>query len=482
MSGHGEHTPPPRDFWISPSSHIPPQTIALPAGDQIGVTVVQPLVMCFRTTNEYEETRFIDAVQTAAAGCLSELPALAGKLVWKDEARHRIECQIPESPKVQVRIKWLPWDAQKLDAQHWPPYIFQHAEVCLAPRPTYGIGTYNFGLQANIIRGGVIIVMHMNHTILDGSAQGVLQSIFAHHLGRAMDKGPSESSGLLPPVALDKTTTSGSHPARPILEWNDWKLAEKNTMSAEAATKALFAKLAKLTFTIWHISPEKLAKLRRSMQDPKQERLSMATCLSIWLWRAITRTRALAPDTVTRLLMPIQTRGRVKEVHQNYSGSALVYGRTKAKASEVSSLPAHELGARIGNSVAWWTAEKIREHWGSVEDCDDIARYQSNTNRDFGTDIECTHLSNFAFYNLHWGRGLQVRAYRLPGIAFTDGWLNFAPRLASGGNELLLYLARDTLEKLMKDAEFREYAEYWSASDPALDKQAAETERTLSRL
>ncbi|EME43491.1 hypothetical protein DOTSEDRAFT_72762 [Dothistroma septosporum NZE10] len=482
MASTVEHTTPSQTFWISPRSRIPPQTIALPAGDQIGVAIVQPLLMCFRTTNEYDETECIDSVKAAAAGCISEIPALAGKLIWTGEARHRIECVISGDPKVQVRIQWLNWGARELDAEHWPMYRFQHSEVCLDPRPASGIGTYNFGVQANILRGGIIIVLHMNHTILDGSAQGVLETIFAHHLSRAMDQQAPEPSGLIPPAALDKTTTQGFHPARHMLEWKDWRLVEKNAISAEAATKALIAKFAKLTYTIWHTPPEKLAKLRRNMQDPAHPKLSMATCLSIWLWRAITRSRGLSPETTSRMLLPIQTRGRVKEVHQNYSGSALVYGRTKATASELSTLPTHELGTRIGKSLEWWSVDRIREFWGSIEDCDDTAKYQSNTDREFGTDFECTHMSNFPFYNLHWGRGLQIRAYRLPGIPFTDGWCSFAPRLTSGGNELHLYLARDTLDVLFRDAEFREYAEYWCASDSALDEQAAATERTSSRL
>lgn len=470
-------TPEPQTYWVAPLEPVEAQTIQLPAPDQIGIPVVEPVTMCFKTTEGYNEASFIEAIKAATAGTVWEIPHLAGSVVWEDEARHRIKLVIPENAKNEVRIKWLPQkDADELDRQHWPPHAFLHSEVCLAPRPTYGIGTYNFGVQANIIRGGVIIVLHMNHTILDGSAQAVVEEIFGHHLSRALDGMKATASGKMPPEALDKSRALGSHPAKPILDWKDWREAPKNNMTVEEATAALYAKISKLSLTVWHIPPEKLAKLRASMQDPSKPKLTMATCLSTWLWRATARARRHSPDTMTRMLTPVQTRTRVPEMHENHTGSALVYGRAKATVRELSTLTTHALGERIAKSVAWWTPERIREYWGSIEECDDIAKYQNNTDRDFGTDVEFTNITNMAFYNIGWGKGLDIRAWRLPAIAFTDAWTIVLPKLRSGGSELMMYLARDTLEVLMKDPVFREYAEYWCASDASLDQIAYQTE------
>ncbi|CAK3941849.1 Chloramphenicol acetyltransferase-like domain [Lecanosticta acicola] len=481
-SGSESNAPEAQIHWVSPLEPIEAQTIALPAPDQVGITVIQPLMVCFKTTEHYREDQFIESVKKAASGCIWEIPALAGSVVWEDESRHRTKVDIPHDAKVQVKINYLPQkNAEELDRQHWPPRTFPHAEVCLSPRPTYGIGSYNFGVQANIIQGGVILVLHMNHTILDGSAQAIVEEIFAHHLSRAMDGEAPIASGLVPPEALDKSRAYGTHPAKPILEWKDWRLATENTMSEEAQTAALLDRMAKLTLTVWYISPARLAKLRAAMQDPSQPKMSLATCLTIWLWAATSRARGHSPDTETRMLMPVQTRVRVPDMHENHSGSALVYGRTKATLGELNTLRPHAIGERIANSIAFWTPERIREYWGSIEDCDDVAKYHSNTNREFGTDLEFTHMSNFKFYGIPWGRGLQVRAYRLPGIAFTDGWTVFLPKQVDDGRELMIYLSRDTLGRLMKDASFREYAEYWSSLDPSIDRQAAETATAWTR-
>lgn len=435
--------------------------------------------MCFKKTFDFNEANFIVAVKKAAAGVVWEIPALAGSVVFEDQSCRRVKCVIPEDPKVQVRVKHLPHkDANELDAAHWPPHAFHHAELCLSPRPAPGIGTYNFGVQANLIRDGIIIVLHMNHTILDGSAQGTLYSLWAHHMSRALDgQTTTTSSGLVPAQALDKSTTYGTHPARAILKWKDWRKAPQSALSDEASAAAMLEKFSKLTLTIWHISAENQTQLRAASQDPSKPKLTFTTCLSTWLWRSFTRARGLAPDTTTRILHPVQIRGRVHGVHPNYIGSALVYGRAKATASDLSALSSYDLAQRIGASVNWWTPELIREFWGSIEthtETESVATLQSNTNRDFGTDLELSNGSHFPFYHLHWGKGLEVRAVRFPGLAFTDGWVLVMPKLKAGGNELLVYAARETLGKLLGDSEFRRYVEYYGASDVGIDRMVEE--------
>lgn len=470
-------------YWVAPLEPIEAQTIALPPGDQIGIAIIQPSIVCFRTTPTFNEDRFVQAVQTAASCIPWEIPLTAGRVVWEDESRHKIKCDIPHNPKIQVNIKRLsPRDAAQLDAQHWPPHALRIPEICLYDRPLPAVGNFVFGVQANLIKGGVILVLHMNHILMDGPAHGTIAVLFAHHLSRAMAGKPPRKSGMVPPEALDKSLAQGSHPARGILEWQDWKLKPEINLSPEEIREIFLERMANLSLTIWHFPLDKLNKLRAAMSASNQSKLSMATCLSTWCWRVFTRARELSPDEETRMLTPVQTRGRIKELHQSYIGSALVYGRAKATVEELTSLTTSELGDRIAKSVAWWTPERVREHWGSIEDCDDIAKYQPNTNRDFGNDVEMSNTMNLPFYKINWGDSLQVKAIRFPSLAFADGYILIEPRLLTGGIEVFFYAARDTLDKLMRDPEFREYAEYWAASDEAIDVLAAETLPTRSRL
>lgn len=462
-------------FWVSPLKPVKAETIALPAADQIGVTIIQPLVVCFTTNEDFDEAAFIEAIKVATAGVAWEIPALAGSVEWEDQARRRIKCVIPEDPKVRVTIKHIPeYDGAELDATHWPVRQMVPKLICFTERTQYGVGTFNFGIQANIIKGGVLLTMHMNHIILDGGAQAMLECVFGLHLGRAMAGKAPKLSGIIPPEALDKSMAYGSHPARPMLEWKDWKEAPKHNLTIQQIGALIRQKMTLLAITTWYLTPEKAQKLRAAMQQPGKPKLSMATCMAIFMWRAVTRARELDADEETTFFMPVQTRGRVQELHPSYIGSALVYARTKVTVKELQTLSFAELGQRIEKSVAWWTPERIREFWGSIEDADNLANYTPNQNRDFGPDVEFTNISNMPFYTIPWGKGLEVKSFRVTSTPFSDGWGAVMPRFPDGGQEFNIFLQKEQLPALFSDPEFREYADYWAASDKALDAVEAE--------
>jgi hypothetical protein len=297
-----------------------------------------------------------------------------------------------------------------------------------------------------------------------------------------MDRKEPTPSGLMPPAALDKSTANGTHPARPILDWKDWRKAPVTTTSPEESTAALYAKISTLTNTIWYLSPEKQAELRARSQDPQGPKLSTHTCFSIWLWRAITRARRLSPETVTRNLTTTQTRGRVESLHPRYPGSALVYGRAKATVEELlqpRKPNTSELAARITASVAWWTPARIREFWGSIEDHtrhEGVATLQPNRDRDWGVDVEFSNVTNTGFYQLHWGRGLTPASSRVTKLAFADGYVIMGPKHADGGFDLTVFLERETLKRLVRDPEFRDLVVYRAASDPTIDDMVAMAE------
>ncbi|CZT14723.1 uncharacterized protein RCC_00689 [Ramularia collo-cygni] len=462
-----------QDFWVLPSTPIPAQTIFFPAADQIGINTLIPDLLCFKTTPEFDEARFIEAFKKATAGTVSEIPALAGRVVYEDETCKTIKCVIEDNDKVLVRLNWMPHlDASELEAQHWPSYYFPRGEVSVTKAPMSGVGTFNFGIQANFFKGGLLIVITMNHLILDGSSIGDLELIFAHHLSRALDGNASKPSGLLPPAALDKSVMWGSKNARPLLEWKDWRKAPPMVAHSEEAMAAFFARFAKLTTSVWYLSPEKQAQLRAASQKPGQK-LSVHLCFSTWLWGVFTRARGLSPDTLTRNFTVAQTRGRVKVLHPNHCGNALVYGRAKATASELRTLSTDVIADRIAKSVSWWTEERIREQWGSIEahlKNEPITTVQANMDRDFGTDVEFSNVTHNPLYKVAWGRGIELARKRPVETSFADGYLIMFPKTKDGGFEIVVYAETETLKKMAADPKFREYAEYRTACNPAHDE------------
>ena len=449
-------------FWVKPFTPVAEETIHLPPSDQVGVRFIVPRVLCFKTDNEFSAQVFEAGLRSAVASTISEAPFLAGRVMLADEKKSTLKIEIPKDASVELRIRHIPkMVADDLDTLHWPPYALPFTQLCLAHRSMSPIN-FCFAVQANIISGGVVMVLHLNHSAVDGYTLSLVQTVLADHLSRFLNGEPIKSSGKIPTEALDRSQVIGTKPARPLTEWQDWRPAEENETPPTKSP---------LSLTVWYMSPEKVEQIRSSGQDPSTgSRLSTATCLSAFLWRAMTAARKLPSDATTINLTPIESRQRVDpKLPSAYCGNVLVYGRASATVSELPSMPLHEAGNRITRSIKWWNGEKIREYWGSIEECENLGAVKPNTNRDFGTDFEVSNIANMPFWNVDWGRGLHVRAFRWPGLAITDGWINVLPRLPTGGFELMMHLTTATLMNLLDDETFMDCLQYRGASDVNLD-------------
>jgi len=466
-------------FWVKPSTPVPASKTLLPAADQVGVPIVLPRICCFTRDDSLSEEHFIEAIKIGTAGAIAELPHLCGKISVADPARRRYQLEIPEDTSVLVKIKWHPGEtAEEYARQSWAPHLMLREKLTLSKYPIKGVGTYNFAVQANMIQGGVILALHMNHLHFDGYAHALIELVFAHFLSRAIERKPATPSGIIVPEALDKSVAWGSHPARPVLDWPDWRQApppmKLDGYTEEQLSKLYVASMADFTLTVWSFSPQSLDRIRRDGQEPgSDKKLSLASCLHSFLWKALVRSRKQDLDTTTMCLTPVQTRGRVRELHQMWSGSALVYSRAKATIRELMSVPNYDLGRRLEAGVARWTPQVIREYWGSLEDCDDLSSIQPNTDRQNGPDIELSNISNLPFHRISWGKGLTVAAWRCTDLAFTDGYVIVAPKLRNGNIETFLWMHKDSVATLLEDKEWRNTAEYVCANTTDMDAQVA---------
>jgi hypothetical protein len=469
-------------FRIRPSTPVAAGITQLPAGDQVGVPIVLPKILCFGRGASLSEEHLVEALKVATADAIAELPHLCGKISFANEATRRWQLEIEEDASVLFRVRYFPEKSyHELDRLRWPPHMLRREEISLSKYPINGVGTYNFAVQANMIQDGLILALHMSHVHFDGYAHALIESVFAHHLCRAIAQKPRKLSGIIVPEALDKTVAYGTHPARPILEWEDWRPAppppKMDGLTPEQLSQLFVASMANFSISFWSFSAAKLAQIRADGQDttPGAKKLSMASCLHAYLWKTVTRARRHDPDQPTRCLTPVQTRGRVKEMHPQWSGTALVYSRAHATAAEVEKAPLWDLGRRLEKGVARWTPAMIREYWGSIEACEDLSKIQANTDRSNGPDLEFSNISNLPFHRTDWGNGLHAAAWRCTELAFTDGYFIVAPKLNNGDIEVLFYMNKDTLGNLLQDRDFRNKAQYVCAGDAAIDAQVAAT-------
>ncbi|KAF1822669.1 uncharacterized protein K489DRAFT_380039 [Dissoconium aciculare CBS 342.82] len=470
-------------FRIRPSTPVAAGITQLPAGDQVGVPIVLPKILCFGRSAALPEEHLVEALKVATADAIAELPHLCGKISLANEATRRWQLEIEEDASVLFRVRYFPEKSyQEYERLKWPPHMLRREELSLSKYPIKGVGTYNFAVQANMIQDGLILALHMSHIHFDGYAHALIESVFAHHLCRAIAQKPGKLSGIIVPEALDKSVAYGTQPARPILEWEDWRAApppmKLDGVSEEQLSQLFVASMANFSVSFWKFSAKELARIRQEGQDttPGAKKLSLASCLHAYLWKAVVRARRHDPEQRTLCLTPVQTRGRIKEMHPQWSGSALVYSRAHATAGEVEKAPLFDLGRRLEKGVARWTPALIREYWGSIEACEDLSTIQANTDRANGPDVEFSNISNLPFHRTDWGNGLHAAAWRCTELAFTDGYFIVAPKHNNGDIEVLCYMTKNTLANLIEDRDFRRRAEYVCSGDVGIDARIAATE------
>jgi hypothetical protein len=225
----------------------------------------------------------------------------------------------------------------------------------------------------------------------------------------------------------------------------------------------------------WKFTPETQQIIRAEGQAPgSKKKLSLASCMHSFLWKVYVRARELEPEQETICFTPVQTRGRVKDLPQMWAGTALVYSRAKMTAQQVREKHAGELGEAIEAGTARWTEETIREFWGSIEECPNLADVEPNVNRVRGPDVEFSNLSTFPFYRNSWGKGLIVKSWRVTELAFSDAYVVIAPKLNNGDIEFFLLATSDAHDNILRDPEFRRHAVYVTSNDPEME---AEVER-----
>jgi len=474
------------EYWVSPSKPVPAEKTVLPPCDQIGQTIILPRIACFKIDAAVlSEERLVEALKTAIADTTAEYPHLCGKVTVANAATRRYQLEIPENDKLRLVVKRHALNADELEAQGWPFHKLKRADMTFSKYPIYGIDTFNFGVQCNLIEGGVLLAIHMNHIHLDGIGHVITEQVFAHHLGRAIDRKPSRPSGIITAAALDKSLAWGKTPARPILEWEDWRQAgapfvKPEGMSMDDVMDMLVDSCSDLTGACWKFSPAAQEKIKKAGQPPNgQGKLSLASCMHSFLWKLYVKARQQERgqelDTPTTCFTPVQTRGRIKSLPQTWSGFALVYSRAPSTIGEVLECHPSELGKRMEDGIARWTEDSIREYWGSIEQTENLATIEPNVNRQRGTDVEMSNLSFFPFHTLKWGTGLQVKSWRITELAFTDAYIVICPKLRNGDLEFFLLAEESTYENILRDPEFRSLAEFVCHTDPEWDSKIAET-------
>ncbi|KAI9932331.1 hypothetical protein ASPWEDRAFT_182850 [Aspergillus wentii DTO 134E9] len=447
-------------------------TIPIPGGfakvtplDQYMVRVIFPMICIFQVDWKSHRPTILRNLQVGLAHTIDEIGFLAANVVPECEDRDTIQLEYEENSGVWFYEKDVP--EVEFDALAARDFPFAEMTVSrFVPEPRgHSNRTPVLTVQATFITGGVVVAFNGHHAVMDAQALGTFCQTWAKHVD-------AESKGLLAlcsqrlsPDTLDGGSLFGGRTRRALSDFPPYRPASKNRYEStqqevlQSAVSGYHDRLQQLVpLSHWRISPAALDRLKNFAAPPSKDLPTMTenALISALLWKHTTLARQKAGIHVdsSALLSTVNVRRRVDpQLPDEYIGNAVVLSRADAASTELHStdeVSLYALAHKIVTSVNWWTADRIWELTGTIDNSPSVA---NRVLPRVGHDLLITSPSRIADAQgqSEWGSELgPIKAVRFAFPAFMDGYVAILPSM-HGGQEVVMWVAPAVSELLAKD-------------------------------
>jgi hypothetical protein len=450
------------------------ETLSLSPLDQTMPLTYTRLLLCFPFNGE-NTAILTGLLQSGVDHIVYQMPFLAGTLHpndVRDEKSGRAEVIYPsQDAKVSLRVMRLfefrysyselhdaGMPMNRLDNSLTPVSVF--ADPAKEPCPV-------FAIQATFIKGGLFLCICVHHAVMDGTGFGTFVGMLAESCASG---GRSEIANLqqIQDRSLCFQGLPANHPHNPHPEY---KIVDPSTPPPlTSATPSL----PPMTVRLFHFSASSLSTLKSSLtahlpppvsaSEPPSF-ISTNDALTALLWSCVTRARSPHLDTSTssRLGMAVNARRHLNPpLSPNYLGNVNLFATSLLPLSTLSAPDPASLASvalSIRKAIVAVNNQHIRSAVSLIDSLPNIKALQYGFNSFLGPDIAVTSWEGMGVYGQNWGLGLGT-----PGWARTvtsgsgfDGLGIVMPRRPGGGLEVMLGLRSEDMERLERDAIWREY-------------------------
>ncbi|KAI8298130.1 Acyltransferase easC [Colletotrichum sp. SAR11_240] len=365
---------------------------------------------------------------------------------------------------------------EELKAKHFPvssfsAEVFTRCPIWPAPGQRVPITI----VQANFIRGGLILNWNLFHLVGDGQAFYNWIRVWAEETRRA------QSLEILDPVRYpdriytDRQIAYDSPQTLPKGKAGRLEDHPEYTIVTDPATQ-----LAKIATTdghvgqIFYLSKDSLEQLKRDAQPKTSDGSFVSTndALSALIWRSIMAAQfdvaQLDGSENSVYNIAIDGRGRSQPpIHPEAMGSFLGFIQVELPIKKI--LEADNIAA-LSLLIRKAIIAMDKDFSGSfINDVVQLVNNQSDLGALIPTSFldvpgqNCAQTSweKFKMYDLDWGHALggKIAAIRSPSCGILNGMQIMYPQHPDGGREMLVGIYEDCLEKLCNDPIWNRYAE-----------------------
>lgn len=475
----------------------PPFSLQLSQWDKRMPPLYSKRILCFslpKYSSEHNE-HIARLLLAALKSVVEELPFLAGSVVpfskdqpWLSELRPHGAAYL-EVKDLSQQIKF-----SNLRKARFSSVLLDTDQLCPLPEPLYlGDGPIDVcRLQANLVDGGLLLVVSIIHTVCDGRAISEVLKIFAEKLRKAQTGEPaSHSTGHEETpehtYSFDRTSVlSGNGFLGAIENHPGWTTSPSPLYGGSPSPNALCA-----TFRISSDSLRALKKVaspwssaaaaistshppdgQQAHSSDHATTISTHDAIAALIWRStmVARHRAgiLSDLATTHLSQPVDCRARLG-LPEPYFGNAIYLGKASLAlphlasatdgfdAPQISGLQAAARAVRAQVSAA--TADKFRDLLAFAERTDTFMRLAASTDLSIGSII-LTSYFGFGMHEIDFGEALggKIEAFRLPSRGLLPGLPVVLPRLPDGSCEFVITEEEQVMRFLDEDELFRKFA------------------------
>lgn len=323
-------------------------------------------------------------------------------------------------------------------------------------------------VQANFIRGGLILSWCILHMVGDGTSFYTWTKVWA--------EGCRQAQGLkipdpiqLPALWVDRETVmkpsgrnSGKiedHPEYTLLPFTPTEAPPKMISPNHRGQ-------------VFYFSPESLSKLKadasptNTTEPSDLEWISTNDALSALLWRTVMAVQwpleTLEGDPISVFNIAIDGRLRTDpKVHHDTLGCFLEYVAIKAPIRKMlEHLNIADLAVSIRKAILKADNQFTDDVVTLIEKIEDVDRLLPTAFLDVpGFNCVQTSWLNFELYGIEWGSllGHKIDAVRVPHVGAINGLQVVLPVLPNGGMEIMVGVEESCLDRLLNDPLFMKY-------------------------
>jgi hypothetical protein len=361
---------------------------------------------------------------------------------------------------------------EALRAANFPSRMLD--ESIIAPRPTlagaFGAPTDHAEiliLQANFIKGGLLLTINGQHNVVDGVGQGAVMDLLSKACGSEPFTAEELSSGNLAPIGSVIPLLEDSYTPGPELDYQIKKPSSSDSGSTGIDNDGLQPSVPpKCSWVYFTFSASSLAKLKAlTMGTVTEGYITTDDALTALIWQATMRARRPRYEsTVEATIARAVDVRRFMGVSSTYAGilQNMTYHTYKLQA-----LLEEPVGGLASNLRAPLNPKTSKLAYNTRALATVMARSKDTSSigptitLDLPKDIMLSSWSKLNCYTMDFNLGLgNPECVRRPQFTPCESLMYLMPKALDGGIAAAVCLREEDMERLKADKEFVKYGTF----------------------